>query len=442
MPAALLQDIQFQAIPDRLTIRKGDHLHLNGRAYVMESVLGQGGFGTVYRILDEQGRTFALKLLDLWRMKPEEYKPLSARFEQGFKAGKIDSEYLVRNYAFGSLKGNPYIIMDYCPGGSLAARQNEFMDQSRFLPVFRAIILALLDLHNQGIIHRDIKPDNILFDANDRPRLSDFDIAGHLRTRMTQTNWRGTVKEIWGTAVYAPPEQLDAREAFRFTLPSMDIFALGVTAYEILTSGKYPYGSFEEFSRNPAAFYSLVRRGIFTPITDHRPDLDVKLVEAVHRCLIADATKRAQSAEALLTILGETLPERNTSNVHVLHDEWVMRVMNGEETGKEYNLSRIRDSRNRNVLRIGWANGLEPSENELPVREVFTNYISARHATLEWDGRNWAIRDGQWLESEEWKPSLNGTLVNANHVDHIIGLDLRHNDIISIGDTTFKIMHI
>lgn len=441
MPATLLQDKQFQALPDRLTLREGDSLHLNGRVYRTERVLGQGGFGTVYLIKDEQARPFALKLLDLWRMKPEEYKPLSARFEQGFKAGRIDSEYLVRNYAFGHLKGNPYIIMDYCPGGSLAARQAEFRNQGKFGAVFRSILHALNDLHSQGIIHRDIKPDNILFDANDRPRLSDFDIAGHLRTRMTQTNWCGTVKEIWGTAVYAPPEQLDAREAFRFTLPSMDLFALGVTAYETLTSGHYPYGSFEEFSANPAAFYTKVRRGEFTPLTQYRQDLDARLVDAIHRCLVADAVKRAQGVGELLAMLGDQAPERHTGSAHILHDEWVLRVMNGEEIGKEYNLSRISRSRGRNVLRMGWSGGNDNGGNELPVREAFTNFISSRHATLEWTGRCWAIRDGQWLDAGEWKPSLNGTLVNNVRVDHLRGRELQHNDIITIGDTTLKIMH-
>lgn len=430
----------FNDLPEKITFRNGDILKLRCGSLVVADTIGQGGFGTVYLVKDDRGGGFALKILDLWRMKPSEFEMVTARFEQGFKAGQIESDYLVRNIAQGSLAGNPYILMSYCANGSLASRQKEFYEIDRFEEMAIALLYALQDLHDNGIIHRDIKPDNLLFDENQVPRLSDFDISGHLKKRLTTANWRGAVKEIWGTAVYAPPEQLNPKDAFALTRPSMDMFAFGVTAYETLSGGYYPYGSFQEFEKNPLAFYDKVRRGQFIPLTRHRPDLPEKWVHIIHACLAADPQKRVQSAAEILALFGHRKPVFH-NNIHVERNEWILRVMMGEEVGREYNLSLLARHRRRNVLRLGWSDQQHPV-NDIDIRETYTSYISSRHATLEKEEGPWVIRDGQWDQKASWKSSTNGTMVNHKLIDHQKGHLLQHNDIITIGETTLKVIHI
>lgn len=429
----------FNELPEKITFRNGDLLHLKCGRYAVAGTIGQGGFGSVYLVRDDRGARFALKILDLWRMKPNEFDMISARFEQGFKAGQIESDYLVRNIAQGSLMGNPYILMTYCANGSLASRQKEFQDIARFEEMAIALLNALQDLHDNGIIHRDVKPDNLLFDERQVPRLSDFDISGHLKKRLTLANWRGAVKEIWGTAVYAPPEQLNPKDAFAFTRPSMDMFAFGVTAYETLSGGHYPYGTFEEFEKNPIAFYEKVRKGVFTPITAYRSDLPEKWVHIIHACLAADPQKRVQSASEVLALFGHRKPVFH-KNIHVERDEWVLRVMMGEEVGREYNLSLLARNCKRNVLRMGWSEEAHPV-NDVSIRETYTSYISSRHATLETDGGKWVIRDGQWEKRKGWRVSTNGTMVNHRIIDNHQGHQLQHNDIITLGETTLKVIH-
>lgn len=433
-------DKDTQGVPEKTSFREGDNLLLQGVRFAVVREVGQGGFATVYLIRDDAGRPFALKVLDLWRMRPDEYAGIAERFEQGFKAGQIDSPYLVRSIQHGRLLGNPYIRMAYCPNGSLASRKSEFQDIRRFQGIAMGILQALRDLHDHGVIHRDIKPENILFGADDTPMLTDFDISGHLKKRRTSRNWRGAVKEIWGTAVYAPPEQLDHNEAFAFLKPAMDMFAFGVTAYEVLSGGHYPYGNFEEFAADPTGFYRKVRQGQLTPITFYRRDLPHHWVDIIHSCLRPDPEKRLQHPDEALRMLGNTVT-RSPRNHDTQFNEWVIRVMNGEEIGREYNITRLARNAGTGVVRLGSSHGGE-RENHIVIREERSRYISRRHATLEWIGSQWSIRDGQWDGQGGWHRSTNGTLVNGQPVDSLRGLPLHHEDIVTVGETTLKFLHI
>lgn len=433
-------DKQSQGIPEKTSFRNGDVLMLQGLRFTVNKEIGQGGFATVYLVLDDAGRPFAVKVLDLWRMNPSEYESITARFEQGFKAGQIDSPHLVRSFQQGKLLGNPYIRMAYCPNGNLATRRTEFQDVERFTALALGILQALRDLHEHGVIHRDVKPENVLFDADDTPMLTDFDISGHLKKRLTSRNWRGAVKEIWGTAVYAPPEQLNHTEAFAFLRPSMDMFSFGVLAYEVLSGGHYPYGNFEQFGADPAGFYRMVRQGKYTPVTQYRPDLPAYWVDIIHACISSDPDRRVQNPAEVLKLFGNANP-KYSRNQDVLYDEWVLRVMNGEEIGREYNLTRLSRNTDSGVIRLGCLHE-ESRENHVAIREEYTRYISRRHATLEWNGSHWFIRDGQWDGEGAWKRSTNGTLINGRPVDSAHGLPLRHEDILTVGETTLKVLHI
>lgn len=208
-------------------------------------------------------------------MKPNESEEVSNRFQQGFKAGQIISPYLVRNFWNGKIEGNPYIIMQFCPQGSLTGKLPEFYPEDKYTRLSLKILQGLDDLHNNGVIHRDLKPDNVLFDEEGEPKLSDFDISGFLNKRMTSRNWIGAVKETWGSLLYVPPEQLDQWQAYKMTRASMDIFAFGVTMYETITQGRLPFGTLAEFEKNPAGYYQNVKSGRYTALHQYRPTSNV-----------------------------------------------------------------------------------------------------------------------------------------------------------------------
>ena len=103
-------------IPQRCELHKGNYID----GYTIEKELGEGSFGIVYRVIDNNSSLFALKLLKLWQIVHDEDRiSLQKRFKMEFDTGQIDSSYLVRSHAYGYVMGNPYIIMKYCPNGDL-----------------------------------------------------------------------------------------------------------------------------------------------------------------------------------------------------------------------------------------------------------------------------------------------------------------------------------
>ena len=205
--------------------------------YTVEKLLGKGGMGAVYLVHSPGGERYAVKVVSPDMMKRgSNYRKRFAR-EAEF-AMKIRHKNLISVYDVGEDPdtGLCYIIMDYVPGGSVAdriAREGPF-PMAEAVSIAAQIAMALEVAHRQGVIHRDIKPDNILFDADGTPRLVDLGVAkfsdGAHKTTVTTTGM------IIGTPAYMAPEQMmdshhiDARA---------DIYALGVVLYEMLT-GKRP----------------------------------------------------------------------------------------------------------------------------------------------------------------------------------------------------------
>ncbi|MGF1473814.1 MAG: protein kinase [Rubrobacteraceae bacterium] len=207
---------------------------LGGR-FILERELGSGGMSNVYLGLDEVlDRAVAIKIL-----KPELMESdVAARFRrEGRTAAQLSHPNIVQVYDAGEdeLDGEPvsFIVMEHVPDGDLRALLNERGTLSgEEISNLSGVAGALAHAHGRGIVHRDIKPHNILLDENERPKVADFGIARALdATRETRT---GT---YIGTARYSSPEQLQGKEV----TPKSDVYALGATLYETVT-GSPPFG--------------------------------------------------------------------------------------------------------------------------------------------------------------------------------------------------------
>jgi serine/threonine-protein kinase len=212
-----------------------DRVRLLPPRYVEPVPIASGGMGEVVRATDtELGRTVAVKLL------AERYanEPGSAeRFKrEAVAAGRLSGEpHTVTIYDVGSWAGRPYIVMEYLAGGSLdeVIRAIGPPPRERALKWLGDAAAALDNAHAHGVVHRDVKPPNLLLDEQGTVHVADFGIAtavGSADLTLTGT--------VLGTAGYLSPEQARGEPA----TPASDRYALGVVAFELFT-GARPYGT-------------------------------------------------------------------------------------------------------------------------------------------------------------------------------------------------------
>ena len=208
---------------------------------VVRRLVGRGAMGSVYLVAAPDGAEYALKVVDPGRLSnAEDYRRRFVR-EAEF-AMSIHHPNLVAVHDAGE---NPetglcYILMDYLPGGSLS----DVLSARGPLPIAEAVsvasqvALALETAHRRGVIHRDIKPDNILFTADGTPKLADLGVAkfGDDATA-TMVTAQGM---IVGTPAYMAPEQM--MDSHRIDARA-DIYSLGVVLYEMLTNKRPNAGS-------------------------------------------------------------------------------------------------------------------------------------------------------------------------------------------------------
>lgn len=417
-------------IPNRCIFNKGDLI--NGQFTVLK-VLGEGTFGSVYKVVDNKDNVFALKILKLWEVHPTDREVLIKRFDMEFATGQIQSDYLVHSYSYGKVEGNPFIIMEYCPNGDM--RNVGRNESERIYKAGRDILFGLKDLHASGKIHRDLKPDNVLFRANGVAVLTDFGIAGDQNKRMTERGWLGKPQQIFGTYGYMPPEQVRPPRGGKATvLPTTDIFSFGVMMYEMVT-GKLPFGPLNDES-DLMPYLNNARDGIW----DREPlkrIANAKIYESVvEGCLVPDFHKRLQQIDNVLELY---TGHSSQPVIHTIYDNYYLTVMQGEEYGRKYDLNSFLLP-NRNLLRIGRED--YEVDNDILIKEENSCYISRQHCTIEKDpvSHVWYLRDGQWdkWSTRGWKYSMNGTFINSTEVPES-GCPIHDGDIISIGDVKLKV---
>ncbi|MCS6935884.1 MAG: FHA domain-containing serine/threonine-protein kinase, partial [Chitinophagales bacterium] len=402
-------------VPQRVDVQPGESIS----EYRVVKKLGQGSYGLVY-LVDKRTSSgnakYALKILKLWEMMPEYRKETCERFEREYKCGQIESPYLIRSFDYGQFMGNPYFVMEYCEAGcvsNLVGKNISFQDINL---IATHVLRGLEALHTHGIVHRDLKPENILIDRNNHYKLTDFGIAGFQNARLTKVDFFGRAEAMFGTYAYMPPEQLNQKISFKAMSPVTDLFSFGATMYEIIT-GNLPFGELSQ-AYHLGEYVTRAHKGQWSNPKHFRGDIPEYWLNIFAITLEPDHKKRVQNAESILRILGQKTGAK-TQNREIDFDNDIvgLQVMNGDEPGRIYNLSRDADKRN-GILYVGWYDSSKPYANDISIIEYSSAYVSRYHATIikDYNRRKWFIIDGQKrpdVNNGIYKPSTNGTLVNS-----------------------------
>ena len=199
--------------------------------YEVQEFIGQGAMGLVYRAYHAQlERAGAVKVLQALAPDPD----TTARFRHEAQAiAQMRHQNIVNVYDFGEFEGTPYMIVEYVPGGSLADRLDHGpVSRASAVKYLRGIATGLDYAHGMGIVHRDVKPANVLLEKDDTPVLADFGLAKLLQGSSLKSMTGVTT----GTPAYMAPEQVMGRQVG----PAADRYSLATIAYEML-AGVIPF---------------------------------------------------------------------------------------------------------------------------------------------------------------------------------------------------------
>ena len=271
--------------------------------YEVQDFIGQGAMGVVYRAYHAQlARTGAVKVLQAIAPDPDS----TARFRHEAQAiAQMRHPNILNVYDFGEFDGTPYMIVEYVPGGNLANRMSKHqLDEASALKYLSGIAAGLDYAHGLGIVHRDVKPANVLLEKDDTPVLADFGLAKLLQGSSLKSMTGVTT----GTPAYMAPEQVTGSKVG----PAADRYSLATIAYEMLT-GVIPFdgeGLME-------LLYAQVHREP-TPPSARRSALGPRVDAVLMRGLAKDPTARWESGKALVDALAAALARPEPSVVRTV----------------------------------------------------------------------------------------------------------------------------
>ena len=271
---------------------------IDGRYRVLER-LGSGGMAEVYLAEDQLlGRQVALKVLHQHFAEDQEFVERFRR--EASSAAGLSHQNIVGIFDRGEWNGTYYIAMEYVAGRSLKAivREQGALDPAVAIDIVVQILRGARFAHRRGVVHRDLKPHNVILDEEGRARVTDFGIARAGASDMTLTG------SIMGTAQYLSPEQAQGQAVSA----ASDLYSVGVILYELLT-GVVPFEgetavaiAFKQVSAEPS------------PPSALNPALPVTLDAIVLRALAKDPGQRYADAEEFITVLQherQTLPAKS-----------------------------------------------------------------------------------------------------------------------------------
>jgi len=270
--------------------------------YEIQALLGAGGMGEVYRAEDTRlNRPVAIKFLSTQITDAS----ASRRFQQEAKtASSLNHPHIVTVFETGEWEGRHFLVTEFVDGGTLRAWAGSATRSWReIVELLVGVADALATAHDAGILHRDVKPDNILVSKNGYAKLADFGLAKLLERATPDTATRAAVAPATrpgvavGTTAYMSPEQafgqpVDARS---------DVFSFGVTLYELL-AGLHPFPGATELEVLHAIIHSRP-----VPLAERRSDLPIGLTMAVDKALEKNPADRYQTMRDLVVDLRRLL---------------------------------------------------------------------------------------------------------------------------------------
>jgi len=297
----------LEHLPTPLPQRRNVPLDLTERYQNIEFV-GEGGMGTVYRAVDPRlGRTIAIKLLkgddpELWR-----------RFLAEARAqARIEHEHVCRVYDAGQANGEPYIAMQYIEGEPLS-RIASRLTLEQCVKIIGEVAKAVHEAHRLGMIHRDIKPGNVLLEVHDdgshKPYIMDFGLV-----REVEDKGETRTGAVLGTPAFMPPEQ--AKGDVRAMDRRSDVYSLGATLYDAL-AGRPPF-----VAEHPWKLLMMVAYEEAPTLGSVKKGVPPELETIVMKCLERDPVRRYESARALAEDLqrfldGEPIQAKRASWAYV-----------------------------------------------------------------------------------------------------------------------------
>ncbi len=380
--------------------------------YRLDTLIGDGGMGTVYKAYDlNLERTVAVKVMHPHYARQEEFR---ARLTQEAKiAAGLDQPSIVRIFDFGHYDKGLFIAMEYVSGGNLRAHLQRLQSKQRYLPLKQSLQIgvqiaeALFYAHGEGVIHRDVKPSNIILKPLSRPDsyeqqpfraiLTDFGLVKLLEgDSMTQS---GTTL---GTPTYMSPEQceglmLDGRS---------DLYSLGVVLYELVTN-RLPF----QFKSLSEAMATHLRGEMPSAASAVRPSLPPMIDNVLARALTKNVEDRYSSGEEMAESLRAAMYALEGAHTQVvsksatagaiaaaglsLTQGYRLRI---ETPGREPSFARL----SREILMIG-----RNADNDIVLP---SEGVSRHHARLETQTGGWTVIDlgginGTWLGEERLLPN-------------------------------------
>ena len=254
--------------------------------FTIEKLIGHGGMGRVYLGQDDQlGRRVAIKLMSPSRAAEAVSRQRFLRESKA--AAAINHPHIVTIYQVGEYEGLPYIVMQHVDGPNLADYRlaaGGTVATAEAIRIGRELAEGLRAAHERGLVHRDIKPDNVLLEGPSRQvRIIDFGLARELDGTDTRLTVDGAVV---GTPAYMSPERIGVEEVDA----KSDLFGLGVILYELL-SGRLPFEG-----KSMVSILAAIARGTPPPLADLVPTAPQPLASLVMQMLAHDKTDRPATA--------------------------------------------------------------------------------------------------------------------------------------------------
>jgi serine/threonine protein kinase len=374
--------------------------------YRLDKVLGDGGMGTVYRAFDlNLERPISLKLMHSHFARQPEFR---ARLEQEAKtAARLDHPSIVRILDFGQHEENLYIAMEYIGGGSLRAHLGHVQTERRYLPIRQSLQIgaqiadALDYAHAKGVVHRDVKPSNIILKRLERIEesegfafravLTDFGLV-----KLLDGDSMTKVGTTMGTPTYMSPEQcegaaLDGRS---------DLYSLGVVLYELVTN-RLPF----EFKSLSEAMGAHMRGEKPVPARQLRDDLPVTIEAILDRVLAKDPAGRFSTGSEM----AEDLRSASYS-----FDESPTQIVTRDEEAPSRGIPlgfRLMIDAPGHEISYAAMNREEISIGRNPDNDIVlpAEGISRRNSLIRWSATGWQLEDlgginGTWLDGKRLTP--------------------------------------